>query len=161
VPSLAWVPGPSPLQLTSQQVSDVIDMFWHETGEVYAEASLRHLPVPEWNANLLLVDLEQKEPRQVLGVTWAVPFKDNIVRMAAIVISAPFQNQGWGGRAWDIFRREAYQHGFRFVQLEVKADNIDAQRFYQARGLTVQQRLEGYYQSGLGYMMRGPLAIPE
>jgi ribosomal protein S18 acetylase RimI-like enzyme len=161
MPSLAWVAGPTPLQLTPEQVSDVIEMFWQETGEVYVEASVRHLPVPEWNGNLLLVDLEQPEPRRVLGVSWAVPFKDNIVRMAAIVIRSAYQGQGWGGRAWDMFHREAYRYGYRYVQLEVKAENIDAQRFYEARGLTIQQHLEGYYQSGLGYMMRGPLANPD
>ncbi|MBL6734097.1 MAG: hypothetical protein ISP84_06100, partial [Candidatus Poseidonia sp.] len=49
---------------------------------------------------------------------------------------------------------------YRHVQLEVKAANLDAQRFYEARGLTVRATLEGYYQSGLGYMMRGPIPPP-
>ena len=41
-----------------------------------------------------------------------------------------------------------------------RQDNLDAQRFYQRRGLSIQQELVGYYQSGLGYMMRGPLESP-
>ena len=48
----------------------------------------------------------------------------------------------------------------RTVQLEVKADNTNAQRFYTRRGMTVRQELHGYYQSGLGFMMRGPLEPP-
>ena len=51
----------------------------------------------------------------------------------------------------------ASESGYHEVQLEVKANNTGAQRFYKLRGLTVRQELVGYYQSGLGYMMRGPL----
>ena len=43
------------------------------------------------------------------------------------------------------------------VQLEVKAANHRAQAFYQQRGMSIQRELVGYYASGLGYMMRGPL----
>ena len=96
----------------------------------------------------------------VQGVFWATPFKDDIVRVAAFVLDAEVQRMGWGGQAWDIFVHAAWNLGYRRVQLEVKAENIDAQRFYEARGLTIQQELKGYYQSGLGYMMQGALRPP-
>ena len=157
---MAWIPGDRPLDFTETAVQDVIQLFKNETGEIYAEASVRHLPIPVWDANLLLVDMDEAAPRAVHGVIWATPFKDNIVRVAAFVIRGEHQGQKMGSRAWDRFTAEAWAKGFRYVQLEVKADNIDAQRFYTRRGLTVRQELHGYYKSGLGYMMRGPLIPP-
>ncbi len=157
MPDMAWIPGRRPLDIPESSVKDVIQLFKEETGELYAEASVRHLPIPVWDANLLLVDLQQEPPRTVKGVMWATPFKDDIVRIAAFVIDAQHQGQGMGSQAWVRFASEAWSKGYRRVQLEVKADNIGAQRFYARRGLAVQRELHGYYKSGLGYMMRGPL----
>ena len=109
----------------------------------------------------MFVDLEEQEPRTIQGVFYGTPFMDDIVRVAAFVVGRQHQRQGWGHQAWKRFSTEAWRKGYRRVQLEVKATNGDAQRFYQQRGLEIQQELSGYYQSGLGYMMRGPLASPE
>lgn len=157
MPDLQWIPGPSPLELSTRQVEQIIALFLDETDERYAEASVRHLPIPVWNGNLLLLDMDEPVPRTVHGVLWTTPFKEDIVRVAAFVIAEPHQGQGFGGQGWTRFEREAWSKGFRRVQLEVKAENRGAQRFYEVRGMSVQQPLEGYYQSGLGYMMRGPL----
>lgn len=160
MPKLAWVPGPRPLDYVTSGVANVIELFKQETGERYAEASVRHLPIPVWDGNLILVDLEEQEPRTIQGVFYGTPFMDDIVRVAAFVVAGQHQGQGWGHEAWMRFNSEAWKRGFRRVQLEVKASNGGAQRFYQQRGLEIQQELNGYYQSGLGYMMRGPLAPP-
>ena len=160
MPNMAWVQGGSLLQYSADAVQNVIDLFLNETGERYAEDSVRHLPIPVWDANLVLVDLEQESPRTIQGVFYGTPFKDNIVRVAAFVIAAQHQGQNLGSEAWNRFNKEVWSKGFRHVQLEVKANNTGAQRFYQRRGLNVQQELKGYYQSGLGYMMRGPLPPP-
>ena len=160
MPNMAWVQGGSLLQYSADAVQNVIDLFLNETGERYAEASVRHLPIPVWDANLVLVDLEQESPRTIQGVFYGTPFKDNIVRVAAFVIAAQHQGQNLGSEAWNRFNKEVWSKGFRHVQLEVKANNTGAQRFYRRRGLNVQQELKGYYQSGLGYMMRGPLPPP-
>ena len=160
MPNMAWVQGGSLLQYSADAVQNVIDLFLNETGERYAEASVRHLPIPVWDANLVLVDLEQEPPRTIQGVFYGTPFKDNIVRVAAFVIAAQHQGQNLGSEAWNRFNKEVWSKGFRHVQLEVKANNTGAQRFYLRRGLNVQQELKGYYQSGLGYMMRGPLPPP-
>ena len=157
MPSMAWVRGPTPKALSSDQMRDVIELFLHETGEVYAEASLMSLPIPEWGGNLVYIDLEQPEPRTIHGVFWATPFKDGIVRVAAFALRTSHQGQGHGGQAWNVFHQAAVDGGYTHVQLEVKATNVGAQRFYERRGLRIQQRLEGYYQSGLGYMMKGLL----
>jgi ribosomal protein S18 acetylase RimI-like enzyme len=157
---LRWKEGATPLDLTGTAVKQVLDLFLRETGERYSEASVRHLPIPAWGGNLVLVDSTSASPERILGLLWATPFKDDIVRVAAFAIDTAAQNQGWGSRAWEMFARTAWAHGYRKVQLEVKAENNGAQRFYAARGLTVQTTLEGYYQSGLGYMMQGPLSPP-
>ncbi|RJU95666.1 MAG: N-acetyltransferase [Candidatus Poseidoniales archaeon] len=161
VVQLTWVPCCSPNDLTPTQVDEIIQLFLQETEERYAEASVRHLPIPVWGGNLKLIDADAPAPQPILGVMWATPFKDDIVRVAALVIASAYQGRGLGGAAWNRMSRTAWSNGFRHVQLEVKAANEGAQRFYQARNLTIQQRLEGYYQSGLGYMMRGRLAPPE
>ena len=160
MPSMAWIPGQALLDLHPLAVNDVINLFRNETGEVYAEASVRHLPIPVWDGNLVLVDLDQDQPFTIQGVMWATPFKDDIVRVAAFVIAAKHQGKALGTEAWQRFSKEAWRKGFRQVQLEVKADNTNAQRFYTRRGMTVRQELHGYYQSGLGFMMRGPLEPP-
>ena len=91
---------------------------------------------------------------------YGTPFKDDIVRVAAFVVAGEHQRKALGGQAWERFCVEAWKKGFRRVQLEVKAENLDAQRFYERRGLKIHQELVGYYQSGLGYMMQGPLSEP-
>ena len=62
-----------------------------------------------------------------------------------------------GRMAWNYFVESATKAGFSKVQLEVKASNIRGQEFYRKRGLVVMNELQGYYSSGLGYMMRGDL----
>ena len=142
--------------MTSLACRQVLALFLNETGERYSEASVRHLPIPNWKGNLILSDTSQSEP-EIIGVLWATPFKDDIVRIAAFVIDSRYQGDGLGSLAWNQFVEAALEVGYKRVQLEVKARNIDAQRFYQRRGMLVQKHLEGYYQSGLGYMMQGPL----
>lgn len=160
MPTMAWVPGPRPLDYRTAAVNEVIQLFKEETGERYAEASVRHLPIPVWDGNLVLVDLDEREPRAIQGVFYGTPFMDDIVRVAAFVVSGEHQGQGLGDVAWKRFNDEAWRKGFRRVQLEVKASNKGAQRFYRQRSLHIEQELDGYYQSGLGYMMRGPLSSP-
>ena len=129
---MAWVPGPSPKSLASGQIRDVVELFLHETGEVYAEASVVSLPIPEWNGNLVYVDTEQAEPRTIHGVLWATPFKDGIVRVAAFVLRKDHQNHGHGGQAWHMFQRAAVDEGYTHVQLEVKANNTEPFQVFQA-----------------------------
>jgi len=158
--NLAWVLGPVPNEMDERTCESIRTLFLEETGERYSDASLRHLPVPSWKANLILVDIDEVAPRTIHGVFWSTPFKDDIVRVVAFVIRRCHQGQTWGAQAWSHFEKVAFEHGFRHIQLEVKADNTGAIKFYRRRGLIHQQDLVGYYQSGLGHMMRGPLQEP-
>jgi len=153
---MAWVPCDEPRHLSDQECQDVLKLFLEETGEQYVESSVRHLPIPAWGGNMKLVDLSLNQP-PIEGVLWATPFMDDIVRVAAFVVHRRHQSKGFGSQAWSQFTQHATEAGFVRVQLEVKAANTRAQSFYVQRGLTVQDSLIGYYASGPGYMMRGPL----
>jgi len=155
--SVIWQQGIEPKNMTYAACNQVLTLFFDETGERYTETSVRHLPIPNWSGNLILTNPSGDDPTKILGVLWATPFKDDIVRVAAFVIHSEFQGVGLGSLAWNRFVEAALDAGYRRVQLEVMASNIDAQRFYQRRGMAVEKHLEGYYKSGLGYMMRGPL----
>lgn len=154
--TLAWVPCPSPSDLSDADCQTVLDLFWNETGEVYSETSVRLLPIPVWPGNMMLVDLES-EIASIEGVLWATPFKDGIVRVAAFVLHRRHQGQGLGSLAWKMLVEAMLEAGYAEVQLEVKAANHRAQSFYKLRGMSVQSELVGYYASGLGFMMKGPL----
>ena len=158
MPSMAWVPCEEPRHLSQQDCQDVLTLFLEETGEQYAETSVRQLPIPAWGGNMKLVDLDVEQP-PIEGVFWATPFMDDIVRVAAFVVHRRHQGKGYGTLAWSRFVRHAIEAGFDRVQLEVKAANTRAQSFYTQRGLAVHDSLIGYYASGPGYMMRGPLRI--
>ena len=153
---MAWVPCDEPRFLSKQECQEVLALFLEETGERYVESSVRHLPIPAWGGNMKLVDLDLRQP-PIEGVLWATPFMDDIVRVAAFVVHNRHQSKGYGAQAWSQFTQHATEAGFGQVQLEVKAANTRAQSFYIQRGLIVQESLIGYYASGPGYMMRGPL----
>ena len=70
---MAWMPGKRPLDYTPSDVEHVVNLFLQETGERYAEASLRHLPIPEWDANLVLVDLDERHPRSIHCLLYTSP----------------------------------------------------------------------------------------
>lgn len=152
-----WIQGIEPKHMSPDACRQVLSLFLKETGEQYSDASVRHLPIPNWEGNLILKEETQSDESPIIGLLWATPFMDDIVRVAAFVIHSERQGSGLGSEAWNRFVDAALKAGYKRVQLEVKATNTRAQRFYQRRGLTVQKNLEGYYQSGLGYMMRGPL----
>ena len=143
--------------MSSAACHQVRTLFLNETGERYSDITVRHLPIPNWEGNLILTDSTPNAESHIIGLLWATPFKDDIVRVAAFVIHSEQQGKGLGAEAWNRFVDAALKEGYKQVQLEVKASNIRAQRFYERRGMTVRKHLEGYYQSGMGYMMRGPL----
>ena len=155
-----WILGVEPAQMPIEWREKVRSLILEETGEVYADASIASLPIPAWEGNLLLVDVNTyPAPTALKGLLWALPFLEDGVRIAAFAICRELQGQAWGSKAWDHLVAACHTVNKQFIQLEVKAANTRAQEFYRRRGLEVEAHLEHYYQSGLGYMMKGP--VPE
>lgn len=153
-----WYKGKSPRELDESECLAIRKLFLEQTGENYALATIKTMPIPKWQGNLVLAKKDDKSPQKNLkGLLWTAPFKDDIVRVVAFAIDDKHQNQGWGSMAWEIFRLAAKAQGYNFVQLEVRAKNTLAQNFYKKRGLVIQEILRGYYSDDLGYSMKGEL----
>jgi len=150
---LRWVEGISPKKMSSESIQAIAKLFLTETKETYSEASIRGIPVSEWKGSLVLID----EQNRIKGVLWTTTLAKKTCRIVAFVISNEFQRKGIGTIGWDLVIQNARNHGLSYVQLEVKADNLQAINFYRGRGLEVVEDLVGYYSTGLGHMMRGPI----
>ena len=156
--NIQWVYGFEPHSLNEDWKERVRSIFLKETGEHYTSESFSKLPIPEWGGNMLLLDNDRyPHPDSLLGVMWALPFEQNGVRIAAFVIDGEHQSSGWGAKAWDHLVSVARTAGKSTIQLEVKADNHRAQKFYTARNLKVVQHLPHYYSTGMGFLMKGPI----
>lgn len=148
-----WCLGPTPKSMSDLQIEIIRQLFLDQTGEVYAKESVRSLPIPEWGGNLLLLD----ENNMIRGLLWANKFGIFRTRVVAFVIDSEFKGKGFGSIAWDMYMKVAKAEGLNEVQLEVRSDNEMAIGFYRRRGLEIIENLDGYYQSGQGYVMRGQL----
>ena len=156
--NIQWILGVEPSKLPVEWRQGVQALFLNETGETYADVSVSSLPIPAWDGNMLLVDMNlYPKPQSLKGLLWSLPFLDTGVRIAAFAIHSDQQGQGWGSQVWNHLMAACRGGGKSFIQLEVKASNTRAQEFYRKRGLEVEKHLENYYQSGLGYMMKGPV----
>ncbi len=146
-----WCLGPSPKSLDRPTIEVVKQLFLDQTGERYAEASVRGLPIPEWAGNLVLLD----ENNLLRGLLWTNKFSEHRIRVVAFAIDSDFKGQGLGSQAWNHLLVAAREDGHTEVQLEVRGDNVHAIEFYRRRGLEIVDTLEGYYKAGIGYVMRG------
>lgn len=148
-----WCLGPSPKSLDMPTIEIVKQLFLDQTGERYAEASVRSLPIPEWGGNLVLLD----DNGMLRGLLWANKFSEDRVRIVAFAIDSDYKGNGFGSEAWLILLNAARNDGHKEIQLEVRGDNQFAIDFYRRRGLEVVGTLDGYYKAGVGYVMRGSI----
>jgi ribosomal protein S18 acetylase RimI-like enzyme len=148
-----WCLGPSPKSLDMPTIEIVKQLFLDQTGERYAEASVRSLPIPEWAGNLVLLD----DNGMLRGLLWANKFSEDRVRIVAFAIDSDYKGNGFGSEAWLILLNAARNDGHKEIQLEVRGDNQFAIEFYRRRGLDVVGTLDGYYKAGVGYVMRGTI----
>ena len=148
-----WCLGPSPKSLDMPTIEIVKQLFLDQTGERYAEASVRSLPIPEWGGNLVLLD----DNEMIRGLLWANKFSEDRVRIVAFAIDSDYKGNGFGSEAWLILQNAARNDGHKEIQLEVRGDNQFAIDFYRRRGLEVVGTLDGYYKAGVGYVMRGSI----
>ena len=139
--------------MSDLEIEIIRQLFLDQTGEMYAKESVKTLPIPEWGGNLLLLD----ENNMIRGLLWANKFGIFRTRVVAFVIDSEFKGKGFGSIAWDMYMKVAKAEGLNEVQLEVRSDNDMAIGFYSRRGLEIIENLDGYYQSGQGYVMRGQL----
>lgn len=73
--NIQWILGVEPANLPSEWRATVKELFLQETGEVYADVSIASLPIPAWDGNLLLVDMDRyPDPSSFKGLMWALPF---------------------------------------------------------------------------------------
>ncbi|MEL0101417.1 MAG: GNAT family N-acetyltransferase [Euryarchaeota archaeon] len=148
-----WRNGISPRKLDEASIERIRQLFFDQTGEEYARISIQTLPIPEWGGNLMLFD----QNNFIRGLLWANRLPPNKIRIVAFVIDEDYISNGYGSKAWGLLVNSAREEGIREIQLEVKASNSNAINFYENRGLKIVQKLEGYYQSGLGYVMKGEI----
>ena len=148
-----WFLGPNPRSLDSESVEVIRQLFLDQTGERYAAVSVQNLPVPEWGGNLVLLDSNN----MIRGLLWADKFSTERVRVVAFAIDSDFKGRGFGSEAWSLLVEASISDGHNEIQLEVRRDNVFAIEFYRNRGLEIISTLEGYYNSGIGYIMRGKL----
>ena len=149
-----WCLGPSPKALDAESIEIIRQLFLDQTGERYASESVRTLPIPEWRGNLVLLDSNN----MIRGLLWSNKFKENRVRIVAFAIDSDFKGEGFGSQAWELLVEAVLADGRDEIQLEVRGDNEFAIEFYKRRGLEIVSTLEGYYQAGIGYVMRGKIS---
>ena len=149
-----WCLGPSPKALDAGSIEIIRQLFLDQTGERYASESVRTLPIPEWRGNLVLLDSNN----MIRGLLWSNKFKENRVRIVAFAIDSDFKGEGFGSQAWELLVEAVLADGRDEIQLEVRGDNEFAIEFYKRRGLEIVSTLEGYYQAGIGYVMRGKIS---
>lgn len=155
---IQWVYGLKPESMTSQWRQKIIDLFHNETQEVYHESSLLKLSIPEWDGNLMLIDRDTyPDASSLKGILWCKPFMDDSVRVVAFVLDEEFQSLGHGSKAWKYMTTRLKNQGKNHIQLEVKCSNLEAQKFYRNRGMEIIRRIDLYYKTEHGYMMRGNL----
>jgi ribosomal protein S18 acetylase RimI-like enzyme len=146
-----WHLGPSPKSLDAATIEIVKQLFLDQTGEIYSEASVKSLPIPEWSGNLVLLD----DNHMLRGLLWTNKFSETRVRIVAFAIDSDYKSLGHGAQAWEHLLVAARAEGIKEIQLEVRGDNEFAIEFYRRRGLEIIMPLEGYYNAGIGYVMRG------
>ena len=151
--SARWHLGPSPKSLDSATIEVVKQLFLDQTGEIYSESSVKSLPIPEWGGNLVLLD----ENNFLRGLLWTNKFSETRVRVVAFTIDSDYKGQGFGAKGWEHLLTAARADSMKEIQLEVRGDNKFGIEFYRRRGLEVISTLEGYYQAGIGYVMRGKI----
>ena len=126
------------------------------TGEYYESEQLQRLPLAEEFGCLVLESI--RRPGRPLGLLFSMRLDETTARVLLFLVESNIQNRGLGEQAWEEFAQLARQDGVDWVQLEVREDNLDGQRFYHRFGLEAVGCLESYYgDGGDGMLMRGPL----
>ncbi len=129
--------------------------WWHVAELMPLE---RELFAPEpWSERLWWSELGQTDTRhyvvalsgeRVVGWAGLCDYPDEAF-VQTIAVAPAAQGTGLGGRLLRALLVEADRRGQRTVRLEVRADNLAAQRLYERSGFTRTGVRRGYYAGGL------------
>ncbi len=84
------------------------------------------------------------EANSIIGFFVMLPVLDEL-ELLNIVVSQPYQGQGWGRVLLHKLQSEAEMLGGQRILLEVRASNTPALRLYQGNGFVIDGRRRGYY----------------
>ena len=73
---------------------------------------------------------------------------EETAHIVTIDVTASSRRQGVGGALMDVAEKWAREEKADFLYLETAEDNLDAQRFYQARGYFRVEKIDHYYSDG-------------
>jgi len=129
--------------------------WWHIADLLAIE---RELFAPEpWSERLFWSELGQLDTRhylvalsggQVAGYAGLCDYPDEAF-VQTLAVAPACQGQGVGSRLLIALLEEATRRGQRTVSLEVRADNLTAQRLYDRHGFVRTGVRRGYYPGGV------------
>ena len=153
--SLRWILGATPESLSHEHRKSIRELFMKETGENYNDTVLESLKIPDWPGNMLLVESDDSNAELLIqGVFWSKPILETNIRIVAFVIDTKAQNIGLGTKAMQKIIQIARQKGRKIIQLEVRKNNENAQRFYKKFGFQISEKIPNYYKDDDGYVMK-------
>ena len=129
-----WFKGKNPKNLNNEECETIRKLFLEQTNEKYAIATIRTMPIPEWNGNIILAVKDEQKPQENLrGLLWCSPFKDDIVRVVAFAIDQELQGNGYGSKAWDIFVDSAKKGWLQLYTVRGACQKYKSSKFLQEK----------------------------
>ena len=129
--------------------------WWHVDAVVPLEEQL--FPAEPWSARLFWSELGQTGSRHylvalqddaVVGYAGLCDYPDEAF-VQTMAVAPSVQGQGVGALLLDALLAEGARRGHRTTSLEVRADNVPAQRLYAGRGFVKDGVRRGYYKGGV------------
>jgi len=85
---------------------------------------------------------------KIIGFIIGVKINDILSKILMLSISEQFQNKKIGSDLLKNFIRKISEEGIKFVELEVRTDNIKAINFYKKHGFKIRNEIKDFYQNG-------------
>jgi ribosomal protein S18 acetylase RimI-like enzyme len=90
-----------------------------------------------------------EEGGDIVGFLIADRQPRKVGHIVTIDVVEPSRRRGVGSKLMDAAEQWAWEQGLRLIYLETAEDNLEAQRFYMARGYRRSRKVENYYRNGL------------
>lgn len=92
---------------------------------------------------------EDEESEKITGFLIATREPNKILHIVTIDVVEASRRSGVGSMLMDAAEEWAWANKLQLVGLETAENNVGAQRFYEARGYTKVDKLDGYYPNGV------------